>query len=265
MSLTEREAAVICTECEHPASEHTGDLSGNVCGYGNAGVYCGCRGFKHPGPAIDWKARAEKAEAEVTRLTNEHAQRDAANLIKRDQWSAMNARLAAADAALAAAEQKRDALAAFKAYVHQRLDDAGIPVDPPSSHRDAGCRIGGRLDALLAKVASARAVMAEEAARYAVSEEASEAWAHGTDGASEQSYIARGIRALTPCPPGMVMLKVEVVAQVKDALDDASDGLCNECRGAECAQTGCENGCIEREQKWWSALAALSAAGGETK
>lgn len=37
----------------------------------------------------------------------------------------------------------------FKSYVHQRLDEAGVPVDPPSPHREAGCRIGGRLDAVL--------------------------------------------------------------------------------------------------------------------
>ncbi len=40
-------------------------------------------------------------------------------------------------------------LQAFKDFVHKRLDDAGIPVDPPSVHRDHGCRIGGRLDLVL--------------------------------------------------------------------------------------------------------------------
>jgi len=50
-----------------------------------------------------------------------------------------------------------EALRGFKAYVHQRLDDAGIPVDPPSPHRDAGCRIGGRLDVALAAAAAASA------------------------------------------------------------------------------------------------------------
>jgi hypothetical protein len=34
----------------------------------------------------------------------------------------------------------------FKKYVHKRLDDAGIPVDPESPHKAAGCRVGGRLD-----------------------------------------------------------------------------------------------------------------------
>lgn len=50
----------------------------------------------------------------------------------------------------------RDALAKFKAYVHQRLDDAGVPVDPESPHKAHGCRIGGRLDWLLAKPAPVR-------------------------------------------------------------------------------------------------------------
>ena len=40
-------------------------------------------------------------------------------------------------------------LQAFKDYVHNRLDDAGIEKDPESVHKDAGCRIGGRLDIAL--------------------------------------------------------------------------------------------------------------------
>jgi len=34
----------------------------------------------------------------------------------------------------------------FKDYVHDRLDKMGIPIDPDSPHKEAGCRIGGRLD-----------------------------------------------------------------------------------------------------------------------
>lgn len=37
-------------------------------------------------------------------------------------------------------------LQSFKDYVHTRLDEMAIEKDPPSIHRDAGCRIGGRLD-----------------------------------------------------------------------------------------------------------------------
>lgn len=40
-------------------------------------------------------------------------------------------------------------LRAFKAYVHGRLDMAGVPADPDSPHRAEGCRIGGRLDVLI--------------------------------------------------------------------------------------------------------------------
>jgi hypothetical protein len=42
-------------------------------------------------------------------------------------------------------------LLAFKAYVHQRLDEAGVPVNPPGKHADKGCRIGQRLDLVLSK------------------------------------------------------------------------------------------------------------------
>jgi hypothetical protein len=34
----------------------------------------------------------------------------------------------------------------FKDYVHKRLDDMGILIDPDSPHKEKGCRIGGRLD-----------------------------------------------------------------------------------------------------------------------
>lgn len=42
-------------------------------------------------------------------------------------------------------------LAGFKAYVHRRLDEAGIPADPDSPHKAEGCRIGGRLDIVLGR------------------------------------------------------------------------------------------------------------------
>jgi hypothetical protein len=42
--------------------------------------------------------------------------------------------------------KERDAGRKFKGYVHQRLDEAGVPVDPESPHKAEGCRIGGRLD-----------------------------------------------------------------------------------------------------------------------
>lgn len=40
-------------------------------------------------------------------------------------------------------------LKVFKDYVHKRLDDAGIEKDPESVHKEAGCRIGVRLDIVL--------------------------------------------------------------------------------------------------------------------
>jgi hypothetical protein len=60
------------------------------------------------------------------------------------------AALAAAEQAARAAGQERDALRKFKSYVHRRLDEAGVPADPDSPHKSEGCRIGGRLDLVLA-------------------------------------------------------------------------------------------------------------------
>lgn len=52
-------------------------------------------------------------------------------------------------------------LTAFKTYVHQRMDEAGVPVDPDSPHKVAGCRIGGRLDVLIGERDELRKELAE--------------------------------------------------------------------------------------------------------
>jgi hypothetical protein len=51
-----------------------------------------------------------------------------------------------------------DKLGAFKTYVHQRLDGAGIAADPnPEENARHGCRIEGRLDVLIGERDEARA------------------------------------------------------------------------------------------------------------
>lgn len=45
--------------------------------------------------------------------------------------------------------ERRGKLQAFKDYVHQRLDDAGIEKEPNREHSEHGCRIGDRLDIVL--------------------------------------------------------------------------------------------------------------------
>lgn len=47
------------------------------------------------------------------------------------------------------AVKELEALRQFKAYVHERLDDAGIPTHPEGEHSKAGCRVGDRLDIAL--------------------------------------------------------------------------------------------------------------------
>lgn len=58
--------------------------------------------------------------------------------------------------ARAEADSLRAALAkaeAFKAYVHKRLDDAGVPADPePAENAKHGCRVEGRLNYLEASI-----------------------------------------------------------------------------------------------------------------
>ncbi len=45
--------------------------------------------------------------------------------------------------------QEIAALRRFKAYVHGRLDEAGVPTHPEGEHSAAGCRVGDRLDIAL--------------------------------------------------------------------------------------------------------------------
>lgn len=42
----------------------------------------------------------------------------------------------------------------FKSYVHWRLDEVGVPTHPNGPHSAEGCRIGDRLDIVLAASAS---------------------------------------------------------------------------------------------------------------
>jgi hypothetical protein len=60
---------------------------------------------------------------------------------------------------IAAVEAERDALARFKAYVHERMDAAGVATHPDGEHSKAGCRIGDRFDALLAERDALRALV----------------------------------------------------------------------------------------------------------
>lgn len=59
---------------------------------------------------------------------------------------------------LARVEGERGKLQAFKDYVHKRLDEAGIPKEPNGEHSKAGCRVGDRLDIVLAAEAKAARV-----------------------------------------------------------------------------------------------------------
>jgi len=77
-------------------------------------------------------------------------------------------------AQLATQAAETHALQAFKDYVHQRLDDAGIPTHPEGLHSAAGCRVGDRLDIALAQ--------AVEIERLRKRLEVVEGWSEDADG-----------------------------------------------------------------------------------
>lgn len=50
-------------------------------------------------------------------------------------------------------ENEIEALLKFKSYVHGRLDDENVPVNPnPDETEKTGCRIGPRLDWVFARI-----------------------------------------------------------------------------------------------------------------
>jgi hypothetical protein len=61
-------------------------------------------------------------------------------------------------------EEQVAKLQAFKDYVHQRLDEAGIPTHPDGEHSKEGCRVGDRLDIALRTEAEVRAAERERLA-----------------------------------------------------------------------------------------------------
>lgn len=83
-----------------------------------------------------------------------------AELEKHYEWSVaeidrLNAELAKKGNNDLVEAQDRDIkkLSEFKSYVHQRLDDYGVPSDPkPEETKETGCRIGPRLDYLFERI-----------------------------------------------------------------------------------------------------------------
>lgn len=103
--------------------------------------------------AAERDAAHEERHAVLERLENDQAEaaalREALELW-RGVYDGSGAIIKATDAALAtdagkALLEERDALKKFKAFVHDWLDRAGVPADPPGKHRDEGCRVGQRL------------------------------------------------------------------------------------------------------------------------
>lgn len=60
---------------------------------------------------------------------------------ERDQWKT------SFEVTVKKLQEENDVLAAFKTYVHDRLDKMGIPADPePENNASHGCRIEGRIN-----------------------------------------------------------------------------------------------------------------------
>jgi hypothetical protein len=83
-------------------------------------------------------------------LTHIEADVKAAREPDRSEESRLRALLVSAGIERDAAITERDKLQAFKDWVHAYLDGVGVPHHPPGTHGAAGCRIGDRMDWLMA-------------------------------------------------------------------------------------------------------------------
>lgn len=142
------------------------------------------------------------------------------------------------------------ALAKFKAYVHQRLDDAGVPVDPDSPHKAEGCRVGGRLDVLIGErdaaierhhreTDSLNFALAENATLAGQLERATLAAAVAPDAEARGREVADEIMRL-PDADKRGMVTAIIAREIAAA----------EARGAERQRIVCV-AAVERERKEW--------------
>lgn len=97
-------------------------------------------------------------------------------------------------------------LQAFKDYVHERLDEAGIPTHPDGEHSKAGCRIGDRLDIALAGHAEAARLRRVYQPQWFYDPDDMESCRFGVDEVIDSMDLPEGkhvveVSAAAPCPP----------------------------------------------------------------
>lgn len=73
-------------------------------------------------------------------------------MIESEQVESLKKQLKLTQEALTKEQADSKKLQAFKDWVHSFLDTHGVPHHPPGSHGAAGCRIGDRMDWLMARV-----------------------------------------------------------------------------------------------------------------
>lgn len=91
------------------------------------------------GGSVEWDGATRTMREHLYLMTGERDRYKALYKQVQEQVRALAARIAEASGGT-------DPLQSFKDYVHRRLDAMGVPIDPESPHKAAGCRIGGRLD-----------------------------------------------------------------------------------------------------------------------
>lgn len=142
-------------------------------------------------------------------------------------------------------EKERDVARKFKAYVHKRLDDAGVPSDPEPEHNAAhGCRIEGRLNhvfqgrdllkqGLLANVRRGAQFIRERDAARKERDEAREKASHYEGGEEYARKLADEFQAERDSLRARIQElegALEQAAKVAGPYHDGCRDLCSACR-----------------------------------
>jgi hypothetical protein len=85
----------------------------------------------------------EKAEAEIERLAEQY-------VFEKTHRETCEAETQSLQRRIEELEAERDKLQRFKDWTHAYLDRHGVPHHPPGTHGAEGCRIGDRMDWLMA-------------------------------------------------------------------------------------------------------------------
>lgn len=173
----------------------------------------------------DFVKRAEKSMRKVSEAVYEELLYMVQDYLKQNaHWNLANdiERCNRIERESLALKAEIEALRAFKAYVHERLDAAEVPTHPEGPHSAEGCRVGDRLDLALAPWEECGGASIIAAEREACARLADEAAAQ-----NRELSIKQHRRSNKQAQLGMEdeADQTKIGAQVLDAISEEATGI----------------------------------------